>query len=101
MRIISKGSLRTFWKKHPDSEYALLDWHEIAKNCKWTNPNDLKSWFGNASIIGNYRVVFNIKGNTYRLVTEIDYAFQIIFIIWIGTHKEYDKIDVTTIKYNG
>ncbi len=101
MRIVAKSTLRSFWQKHPKSEYALLDWYEFVKKCKWDNPNNLKSWFGTASTVGNHRIIFNIKGNDYRLVAEIDYEFQIIFIIWIGTHKEYDKIDVKTIEYNG
>ena len=67
----------------------------------WNTLNDVKQTYGNANIVGNDRVVFNIKGNDYRLVTEIDYKYLTVFIIWIGTHKEYDKIDVKTVEYDG
>ena len=100
MRIIAKGTLRDFWLLNPPSEFPLLDWYNTVKQCnrigdRWNTPNDVKQTYGNASIVANDRVVFNIKANDYRLVTEIDYDFQLVFIIWIGTHKAYDKIDVT------
>ena len=96
MRIIAKGTLRDFWLLNPPSEFSLLDWYNTVKQCHWNTPNDVKQTYGNASIVGNDRVVFNIKGNDYRLITEIDYAYQLVFIIWVGTHKNYDKIDVAT-----
>lgn len=99
MRIIAKSTLRDFWLDNPTAEFPLLDWYNTTKGANWPSPNEVKKKYGNASIVANNRVVFNIKGNTYRLVTEIDYQF--VFIIWIGTHKEYNKIDVTTIDYNG
>jgi mRNA interferase HigB len=101
MRIIAKGTLKDYWLKNHKSENSLLDWYQNVKNQNWLSPNDLKGAFKNASIINANRVVFNIKGNDYRLVTEIDYEFQLVFIIWIGTHKEYDKIDVSKIEYYG
>jgi mRNA interferase HigB len=101
MRIIAKGTIRDYWIANPQSEHSLLDWYNIVKHCEWNTPNDVKTTFGNASIVANNRVVFNVKGNDYRLVTEIDYGFQLVFIIWIGTHKEYDKIDVSKIEYYG
>ena len=101
MRIIAKGTLRNFWLLNPPSEFPLLDWYNTVKQCKWITPNDVKQTYGNASIVANDRVVFNIKGNDYRLVTEIDYEYQLVFIIWVGTHRNYDKIDVTTIEYDG
>lgn len=106
MRIIAKGTLRDFWLLNPPSEFPLLDWYNTVKQCnrigdRWNTPNDVKQTYGNASIVANNRVVFNIKANDYRLVTEIDYDFQLVFIIWIGTHKAYDKIDVTKIEYDG
>ena len=91
MRIISKGTLRDFWLLNPPSEFPLLDWYNTVKQCRWNTPNDVKQIYGNASIVANDRVVFNIKGNDYRLVTEIDYAYQLVFIIWIGTHKIMTK----------
>ncbi len=83
--------------EYSDSEGSLRSWYHDAKTAEWTSSNDLKRQFKNASIVGDGRVVFNIKGNDYRLVVAIDYEFQVIFIRFIGTHKQYDKIDVKTI----
>ncbi len=100
MRIIAKATIRNFWLIYPKAEFPLLDWYNEVKQAIWKSPNDVKKIYGNASIVANNRVVFNIKGNDFRLVTEIDYEFELVFIIWIGTHKQYDKIDVKTIEYN-
>ncbi len=100
MRIIAKKTLREFWEAHHTAANSLNEWYATAKKQDWANPNDVKATFGNASIIANNRVIFNIKGNDYRLVTEISYAYRTIFIIWIGTHAEYDKIDANTIEYD-
>ena len=99
MRIIAFRTLREFWERseYSDSQASLQAWYYDAKNSDWRNSNELKHQYKNASIIGEGRVVFNIKGNTYRLVVLIDYEFQIIFIRFIGTHKEYDKIDAKII----
>ena len=99
MRILAFRSLREFWKRpeYANSETSLRSWYHDAKNADWKNANEIKLQYINASIIGDGRVVFNIKGNSYRLVVSIDYEFQVIFIRFIGTHKEYDKIDVKTI----
>lgn len=99
MRIIAFRSLRTFFEKpdYVDSEIPLRAWYHDAKTAEWGSPNELKEQFTNASIIGEGRVVFNIKGNKYRLVTAIDYEFRIIFIRFIGTHKQYDQINAKTI----
>ena len=78
-------------------EAFLRAWSRHAKTAEWKSSNDLKQQYKNASIVGEGRVVFNIKGNTYRLVVAIDYDFQVIFIRFIGTHNQYDKIDVKTI----
>jgi mRNA interferase HigB len=99
MRIISRNSLIKFWKRFPDSEQPLKAWYDTAKNADWKSPNELKKVFRNASIINSKRIVFNIKGNSYRLVTDIEYRIGIIFIVWIGTHKVYDKIKVEEIRY--
>lgn len=99
MRVIAKRTLREFWEIHPDSEQSLIDWYDLVIEQNWTSPNELKSTFGNASIIDSNRVVFNIKGNDYRLITYIDYQFQIIFVLWVGTHKEYDKLDARKINF--
>ncbi len=101
MRIIAKSTIREFWLMNPLSETPLLEWYNTVKSAEWKSPNDVKNTYGNASIVANSRLVFNIKGNDYRLIAKIDYHYQILFIIWIGTHKEYDHIDVTKISYNG
>jgi len=99
MRIIAFRTLRSFWEKteSADSEISLRSWYYEAKNSEWKNANELKQLYKNASIIEDGKVVFNIKGNTYRLVVSIDYEYQVIFIRFIGTHKQYDKIDIKTI----
>jgi len=99
MRIIAFRTLREFWERaeYSDSENSLRSWYYEAKSANWKNANDLKRQYKNASIVGEGKVVFNIKGNTYRLVVSIDYEFQVIFIRFIGTHKQYDKIDAKTI----
>ena len=99
MRIIAFRTLREFWEKteYADSENSLRSWYHEAKNADWNNTNELKQQYKNASIVGEGKVVFNIKGNTYRLVVWIDYEYKVIFIRFIGTHKQYDKIDVKTI----
>ena len=99
MRIVAFKTLREFFEKpeFDDSETSLRAWYHDAKAADWKSPNELKQQYKNASIIGEGRVVFNIKGNKYRLVVAIDYEFQVIFIRFIGTHLEYDKIDAKTI----
>jgi len=99
MRIIAFRTLREFFEKpeYSDSEVSLRAWYHDAKTSEWKNSNELKKQYKNASIVGDGRVVFNIKGNDYRLVVAIDYEFQVIFIRFIGTHKQYDKIDTKKI----
>ena len=99
MRIIAFKTLREFWEKaeYADSESSLRSWYHEAKSSDWKNANELKQQYKNASIIGEGKVVFNIKGNTYRLVVWIDYEYQVIYIRFIGTHKQYDKTDIKTI----
>jgi mRNA interferase HigB len=99
MRIIAFKTLREFFEKpeYSDSEIPIRAWYYDAKASNWNNANELKQQYKNASIVGDGRVVFNIKGNTYRLVVAIDYEFQVIFIRFIGTHKQYDTIDVKNI----
>lgn len=99
MRIIAFRTLREFFEKpeYSDSEVSLRAWYHDAKMAEWKNSNELKKKYKNASILGNGRVVFNIKGNDYRLVVAIDYDFQAIFIRFIGTHKQYDTINAKTI----
>lgn len=97
--IVSVRTLKIHWEKpdRKDSEQQLKAWYQEVKNAEWKNPNDVKSKYKSSSIIGDNRIVFNICGNKYRLVIKINYVTQWIFIRFVGTHKEYDKIDVTTI----
>jgi mRNA interferase HigB len=97
MRILSRSTLRTFWETHPDAEEALRTWYYEASHANWQSPDNVKTAHRNASIIANNRVVFNIKGNTYRLIVSIRYDISIIFIRFIGTHAEYDKVDAETV----
>jgi mRNA interferase HigB len=99
MRIISAKKIKNFWQNqgYGDSEQPLKSWYHEAKRAKWKSPNDIKIEYGSASILKNGRAVFNIKGNQYRLVVAINYKFQIVFIRFIGTHKDYDKINAQTI----
>lgn len=97
MRIIARKALREFWKNHSSAQKPLQAWYADTKQARWKNPNDVKRVYRNASIVGNNRVVFNIKGNDYRLVAAINYDFGIVYIRFVGTHAEYDKIDVTTV----
>ena len=96
-RIIAKRTIREFWEKHPDSKDYLETWYETVKGAHWQSPNEIKEFYATISILKNSRVVFNIKGNQYRLVAKINYQRQWLFIRFIGTHKEYDKIDSNNI----
>lgn len=96
-RIFAKSTLREFWEKYPDSEQYLKSWFETAMNSSWKAPSDVKKTYANASILKDSRIVFNIKGNAYRLITKFNFEKQWIFIRFIGTHKEYNKIDANII----
>ena len=100
MRILSRSNLIRFWKKFPNTEQPLKAWLNELKKSKWKTPNALKEQYKSALIISDKRVIFNLKGNDYRLVTDIEFRIGIVFIIWIGTHKEYDKINVKEITYD-
>lgn len=97
MRIISRKTLREFWEKHPDAQPPLQAWYFDVKHSRWNSPADIKNIYRNASFLADNRVVFNIKGNKYRLVAAIQYDFGIVYIRFVGTHKEYDKIDAATV----
>lgn len=97
MRIIARGTLRDFWRRHPDAEMPLRAWYANASRADWHSPADVKAAYRSASFVANSRVVFNIKGNEYRLVAAVHYNRGMMFIRFIGTHREYDKIDAATI----
>lgn len=99
MRVIARSYLKDFWEKNPKSKQSLLSWYDEVKALDWNNSSELKSNFSSASIITSKRVVFNIKGNDYRLIVDIEYRLKIIFIVWVGTHNEYDLIDAKKIEF--
>lgn len=90
-------TLQAYYEQHPKSKTALLSWYDTAKKASWSNFADIKKSFNSVDYVGNQRYVFNIKGNDYRLVVIIQYTHQTIYIRFVGTHKEYDKIDCSTI----
>jgi mRNA interferase HigB len=97
MRIIALKTLRLFWERHPDARQALQAWYRDAKQARRTTPADIRNVYRTASFVGRNRVVFNIRGNQYRLVVAINYAHGIVYIRFIGSHQDYDKIDAATI----
>ena len=89
--------LRDFWTKHADCEQQLKSWYRESRNGEWKNSNEIKREYPSASILVGNRVVFNVKGNNYRLIVKINFYYQMMWIRFIGTHKEYDRIDATKI----
>lgn len=98
MRVIAVSTLREFWEKYPDAEQSLKAWFDEAGKASWTQPADIKSQYRSASVLKNRRVVFNIKGNDYRLVVAVAYRLGIVYVKFIGTHADYDKIDAETVE---
>lgn len=97
MRVVAKKILREFWEKHTDAEEQLKTWYKEASKASWNTPADIKKEYTRASILKGGRVVFDICGNKYRLVVDINYFRKWIFIRFIGTHTDYNKIDANTI----
>jgi len=97
LRVIAKKILREFWEKHPDCEQQLKAWYQETSQAEWKNTKVIKAGYPSASFLAANRVVFNIKGNHYRLIVKINYDYQMVWIRFIGTHAEYDKIDATKI----
>jgi len=97
LRIIAKKILRAFWEKHPDCEQQLTAWYRETGKSEWNNPGDIKTEYPRASILPGNRVVFNIKGNNYQLIIKVNYDYQMVWIRFVGTHSEYDKINAETI----
>ena len=98
MKIISAKILREFWVQFPDAEQHLKAWVDEVKKADWNQPADIKEKYHSASILKNRRTVFNIKGNDYRLVVSVAYRFGAVYIKFIGTHAQYDEINVETIE---
>ena len=97
MRVIAAKTLKNYADEFNQAGSALFSWYEEATLAQWNNPNELKNQYRNASVLNNKRVVFNIHGNSYRLIIDIEYRLKIVFVVWFGTHKQYDNIDATTI----
>jgi len=97
MRVIARKTLKQFWEIHPDAEDALKAWFAEAEAVSWLSSADIKAQYRSASILGDQRVVFNICGNKYRLVVKISYKNGVVLIRFIGTHKEYDAINVEEV----
>lgn len=100
MRIIAKSRLRKYWEK-PGNEGAqscLNEWYHFCRKQKWVTPQDVKNTFRHASLVGNNRVVFNVKGNNYRIVCAMDYSRQAMYIKFVGTHAEYDAVNVKEVE---
>ena len=96
-RIFAKSTLREYWEKNPDCEQYLKTWYDTAMSSDWKSPNEVKKTYVHASILKNNRIVFNIKGNSFRLVAKFNFEKQWVFIKFIGTHIEYNKIDANMI----
>ena len=99
INIIKRPTINHYKKKFPEAGMALDIWYQEFSKCSFTTPQELKEKYGNASIVGNSRVVFNIHGNKYRLVVKYHYKALLCFVIWFGTHIEYDNIDVETVSF--
>ena len=97
MRIVAITTLQAFWEKHPDAKAPLQAWYALASRAKWQSPSDIKAAYRHASFIANERVVFNIKGNDFRLIVAIAYKVQYVYVKFIGTHAEYDKVDAASV----
>ena len=98
MRIIAISQLKAFWEQYPDAEQPLLAWIDEARKAQWSSPADIKGQYRSASILKSRRVVFNIKGNDYRLVVAVAYRFGALYIKFVGTHKQYDAVDADTVE---
>jgi mRNA interferase HigB len=99
MNIIARGTILIYIDKYPQAKTALLNWYQEFIKASYDSFNQIKITYGNASIVANNRVIFNIKGNDFRLIVSINFKKQAAYIIWFGTHQEYDKIDAANIRY--
>ncbi|HTN37282.1 MAG TPA: type II toxin-antitoxin system HigB family toxin [Arachidicoccus sp.] len=100
MNIIAKGTILYYLDKYPKVKTPLLTWYHEFLKAEFNNFNELKATYGNASIVANNRIIFNIKGNDYRLIVSVNFKQLAAYVIWFGTHKEYDKIDAATIGFD-
>lgn len=99
MRIIASNTIIQYWQRHLGTEQALKSWLQEVEQADWNSPQSLKMKYPNASILSGKRVMFNINGNKFRLIVDVEYRLQIVFVVWFGPHSEYDFIDSKTIAY--
>lgn len=98
MQIIARSTLKAFWEKHPRARQPLETWFLAVRKTEWSGPADVKAMFGaNVDFIADNRIVFDISGNTYRLIVRVSYTFKVVQIKFVGTHAEYDRIDAETV----
>lgn len=97
MRVIALRTLRAFWEQHPEAQDALVAWYQDVKRAQWRTPADIRQVYRNASFVGHNRVVFNVKGSHDRVVVAVQYQQAIVYIRFVGTHREYDQIDVESV----
>ena len=97
MHVIAKRTLREYWEKHPNIRGALEAWHDHVKRADWATPADLQQEYGSDAVLPDNRAVFKLRGNQYRLVVRINYATRRVYVRFIGTHAEYDRIDVMSV----
>jgi mRNA interferase HigB len=100
MRILIKKTILVYSKKYPLASTPLLIWYNEFSKSEFNNFNELKNTYGNASVVNNNRVVFNIKGNDFRLIVSNNFLQKSCYIVWFGTHKEYDKVDAALIEFD-
>lgn len=100
MRIIAVKTLKNYFKIFPQAEQALLSWYDEVENNTWNNHNEMKAQYRSASVLSAKRIVFNICGNSYRLIVDVEYKLKIVYVVWFGTHKQYDKINAKEISYD-
>jgi mRNA interferase HigB len=98
VRVIAVSHLRAFWQKHAEAEQSLRAWVKAAVAAEWKRPSDIAAQFTTASVFKSRHVVFNIKGNEYRLVVAVAYRFGAVYVKFVGTHREYDRIDANTVE---
>ena len=97
MRIMTRGRLIKFWRRHADAEQPLKAWHAEVSDAAWKTPADIRRRYATADFVAGNRVIFNIGGNKYRLIVKVNYPAHVVFICFLGTHAEYDKVDAATV----
>jgi len=97
--IVSKAILREFADQHPRSKSAVFNWYEVVAKADWKNFSEMKNSFNSVDTVGNDRYVFDLKGNHFRLIALIIFRVRTVFVLFVGTHHEYDKIDARTVSY--